>query len=196
MWSIRKRRRVCTGSPLPGPLGRPVTCPTALERFRHFRSFLWPVLAPSARLVFQQSKEEPPFLKTSAGPALASFLDGSLQKNEHHRGPAMKGLEKLIALRPSPTETVMTRAGVFENCSEAKCLPVTQLGLFRLGCFAYSPLLSRAAPTSVCEAALVRNVRCSVLQTEWDVPGLTLLGCTRRGTSLPLSTAYPTAADM
>lgn len=94
VWSVRKRRRVCTGSPLPGPLGLPVTCPTALEMFCHFRSFLWPVLAPSARLVFQQSKEEPPFLKTSAGPALASFLDGSLQKNEHHRGPAMKGLEK------------------------------------------------------------------------------------------------------
>lgn len=55
---------------------------------------------------------------------------------ESDGGPAWKGLEKLIALRPSPTEIVTTLVGVFETCSEAKCMPVIQLGLFRLGFFA------------------------------------------------------------
>lgn len=43
---------------------------------------------------------------------------------ESDGGPAWKGLEKLIALRPSPMEIVTTLVGVFETCSEAKCMPV------------------------------------------------------------------------
>lgn len=69
---------------------------------------------------------------------------------ESDGGPARKGLEKFIALRPSPMEIVMTLVGGFENYSEAKCMSVIQLGLFRLGFFAYGPLLSRAVQISVC----------------------------------------------